>query len=764
MVARAFPESGGTPVDASASRAGWRRARGLGLTASAGALLIAWLLLPRPPLLDGVSFSREVFDRHGQRLAVTLSADDKFRLYTPLRDISPDLIAATLDYEDRWFGRHPGINPVSLARSAWGCVAGGQRRGGASTITMQLARLRFGLHTRTIPGKLRQIFCALEIERHYSKDDILEAYLNLAPYGGNLEGVGAASLAIFRKAPSVLTRYESLALSVIPQSPARRGPLRDRTNPDLEAAMWRRGGDEAAGFRVSLRGIPQPEAPHATRRILRETSGRAVTTTLDRDLQRLLLQQTTRYLQAQRRLDLRNAVVELYDWQKAELVAQIGSADFNDISIHGQVDGTRARRSPGSTLKPFVYALAMQEGLIHPDSLVLDAPRAFSGYNPENSDREFAGPLRASDALARSRNVPAVELTQKLQSPGLYGFLQSARVALPRPAAWYGLALPLGGAEVRMEDLVRLYAMLANHGEMGDKRLLTPESAFLTLEMLGRVPPPEGYSVHAPVYWKTGTSHGYHDAWSVGVCGPYVLAVWAGNFDGRANPALMGRTAAAPLFFQILESLENSGRLPPVPHLPPPGANLRQVELCAESGQLPEAHCRHRIQGWFIPGVSSITACVLHQEVIIDQASGLRLLADDGSRPVRREVFEFWPQDIEKLFFKAGLPRRKPPPFFPGQANLTAGNGALKIISPRPGSVYTRRADETARRELALRINGDPGTRRVFWFDGTRFLGSCGADQSLSWRPSAGPHQIIAMDQDGRQAEAQIRVEVFGGS
>ncbi|MEI8311394.1 MAG: penicillin-binding protein 1C, partial [Verrucomicrobiota bacterium] len=623
-----------------------------------GLILVAlvWLVLPKPPLLDGISFSREVFDRHGQRLAVTLSADDKYRLFTPLCDIPPELIAATLDYEDRWFGRHPGFNPVSLAHSAWCLVAGGDRRGGASTITMQLARLRFGLHTRTITGKLHQIICALEIERHYSKDEILEAYFNLAPYGGNLEGAGAASLAIFRKPPSALSRYEALALSLIPQSPARRGPHRDRENPVLQASLRRVGGAEAGDFRVTLRGIPKPEAPHYVRRVLRETSGRIVKTTLDRDLQRTLQQQAARYLQMRGRLDLHNAVVELYDWQKMELVAQIGSADFDDAAICGQVDGTRARRSPGSTLKPFVYALAMQEGLIHPSSIVLDAPRAFSGYNPENSDREFAGPLRASDALARSRNVPAVELAQKLHHPGFYDFLQSAQLELPRPGAWYGLSLPLGGAEVRMEDLVRLYAMLANRGVMGDTRLLTPESAFLTLEMLGRVPPPEGYSVHAPVYWKTGTSHGYHDAWSVGVCGPFVLAVWAGNFDGRANPALMGRTAAAPLFFQILETLESSGRLPSVPHIPPPGANLRQVELCSESGQFPEAHCRHRIRGWFIPGVSPIITCAVHQDVIIDPATGLRLLADDGIRAVRHEVFDFWPQDIEKLFAKAGPP------------------------------------------------------------------------------------------------------------
>lgn len=735
-----------------------------GILAGPGGLALvalAWLLLPKPPLLDGVSFSREVFDRHGQRLAVTLSADDKYRIYTPMGEVSPELVAAALDYEDRWFGRHPGVNPVSLARSAWCFAAGGGRRGGASTITMQLARLRFGLRTRTVAGKLRQIFYALEIERHYSKSEILEAYFNLAPYGGNIEGAGAASLAYFRKPASALSRHEALALSLVPQSPAKRGPLRDRENPALQEALRRRGGDEAAAFVVMSRGIPRPDAPHFVRRVLRETPARVVATTVDRDLQRDLQKLMARYLRSQNRLGLRNAAAELFDWQRMEIVAHVGSADFDDPAICGQVDGTRARRSPGSTLKPFVYALAMQEGLIHPDSIVLDAPRAFSGYNPENSDREFAGPLRASDALARSRNVPAVELTQKLRRPGLYEFLQSANLRLPKPAGWYGLALPLGGAEVRMEDLVALYAMLANGGADGARRLLAPEAAFLALEMLGKVPPPEGYALRAPVYWKTGTSHGYHDAWSVGVCGPYVLAVWAGNFDGRANPALMGRTAAAPLFFQILENLENSGRLPSVPHVTPPGANLRKVGLCSASGQLPEPHCKHLIQGWFIPGVSPIAKCAVHQEVLIDGVSGMRLAADDGTRPVRREVYEFWPSDIEKLFAKAGLPRRKPPPFLPGQTNLTTGAGSLKILSPLPGSVFTRRADAGGG-ELALQISGNSDTRKVFWFDGSQFLGSSSPDKSLRWLPSAGQHQLTAVDQDGRKAEAQIRVEVIG--
>ncbi|MEO7932786.1 MAG: penicillin-binding protein 1C [Chthoniobacterales bacterium] len=733
-------------------------ARTLQLLLTLGAL---WLLLPKPSLLDGISFSREVFDSHGQRLAVTLSADEKYRIYTPLRKIAPEVIRATLEHEDRYFETHPGFNPVSLVRAA-GRYMSGHKRGGASTITMQLARLRYGLHTRSIGGKLNQILHALELERHYSKEEILEAYFNLAPYGGNLEGVGAASLALFRKSPAEISKYEALALSVIPQSPARRGPLRDRENPALQAEMVRKGGSEAGQFCVIYRGMPATEAPHYVRSILGKSTGREVKTTIDRDSQRMLVEVTSSYLRTQQRLDLQNASVILFDWQKMQTVAHLGSADFSNRSISGQVDGARALRSPGSTLKPLVYALAMQQGLIHPDSILLDAPRSFAGYNPENSDREFAGPIHASDALARSRNVPAVELSSRLHEPDLYQFLGQCGVHFPKPATWYGLSLPLGGGEARLEDLARLYAMLARNGEMNGHQNLTPEAAFLTLEMLRKTAPPNGYTLHEPVFWKTGTSHGYHDAWSVGVCGPYVLAVWVGNFDGHANPALMGRIAAAPLFFQILETLENAGQLPSVPHLPPAGANLCQVELCSVSGQLPGSHCKSHRPGWFIPGVSPIETCAVHQEIFIDCESGLRLLTDQGSRPVRREIFEFWPSDIQKLFAKAGLPRRQPPPFAPTDQTLNATGSTLKIISPRAGTIYTRQSNGV--RELALRANFSPETKRLFWFDGAQFIGACAPEASLHWSPGAGAHQVVVIDQNGRQDVAKIQIEVVGNA
>src|SRR5438067_3265128 len=672
-----------------------------------------WFLLPKPPLLDGISFSQSVRDRNGNLLRLTLTSDQKFRIWTRLRDISPELIDATLRYEDKYFARHPGVNPIALLRSGMGLLRG-ETRPGASTITMQLARLRFHLQTRTPTGKLIQIVRALELERHYSKSKILEAYLNLAPYGRNIEGIGAASEIYFGKTAAHLTRPESISLSVIPQSPTRRALYANRDNRSLNAAQenWYDRAKVDLQFsarQFSARAETEREflAPHFVQQVLATEKGRdGVITTLDLQKQQLIERRIADYIRGNRNRGIQNAAALLVDVRTMDVLAQVGSAGFFNAQIQGQVDGTRSPRSPGSTLKPFIYALALDQGLIHPLSILSDAPRSFGDYNPENFDREFLGPIRATDALARSRNLPAVELASNLAHPTLYEFLRGAGIALPRSESLYGLALPLGGAEIKMEDLVRLYATLANNGELlplrrtrsktdiveqsanltgltgqvsktpncdraraAAKRILSPEAAFLTLEMLN-VPRPEinyaDSSNLAPVFWKTGTSHGFHDAWSIAVFNHYVLAVWIGNFDGRPNPAFVGRAAAAPLLFQIIDSLRASWPERIEPHLPPPGANLKRVEFCAVSGDLPEAHCPHRIEGWFIPGISPINTCDVHQEVLVDVATGLRVPIDDGTRQLRRDVYEFWPSDLLRLFERAGVARRLRPPFLPG--------------------------------------------------------------------------------------------------
>lgn len=744
------------------------------------ALAATWLALPKPPLLEGIDFSTRVRDRNGEVLRVTLTADQKYRVWTPLKEISPALIDATLKYEDKYYGKHPGVNPVSLLRATWNLIISRGSHAGASTITMQLARLRYHLRTRTFAGKLRQMVYALELERHYSKAQILEAYLNLAPYGRNIEGVGAATELYFSKSPARVTEAEAIALSVIPQSPTRRALVAGGENARVTNAQQRwysraiTKETPALTFRAEAQTRRSLIAPHFVQQALESRSLAAdVVTTLDLSLQQMLEKRVSDYIAQNRDRGIVNAAALLIDFNTMEVLAQLGSSDFSNVEIKGQVDGTRRPRSPGSTLKPFVYALALDQGKIHPLTLLKDAPHTFGDYNPENFDREFLGPIRASDALARSRNVPAVTLASELARPTFYEFLRDAEVPLPKPASFYGLSLPLGGAEVTMQDLVRLYAALANGGKLqplrrfrneprqkNNVRLFTPEAAFLTLDMLGQIPRPGLTSAEsarsAPVFWKTGTSHGFRDAWSVAVFDHYVLAVWIGNFDGKRNAAFIGRTAAAPLLFQIIDGLRAFQPSRPARHEPAPELNLKRVEFCAVSGQLPTPSCPHRTESWFIPGISPIATCEVHREILVDASTGLRVAQEDGTHAVKHEVYEFWPSDLLALFERAGVPRKLPPPFAPAIENelLSRGGHAPKINLPGTEMTVSRAPSDSP--GIPLRAETESGVRKLYWFADKTFLGTCDAHSVLTWKAVPGVYQLTALDDHGRSASRSV--------
>jgi penicillin-binding protein 1C len=322
-----------------------------------------------------------------------------------------------------------------------------------------------------------------------------------------------------------------------------------------------------------------------------------------------------------------------------------------------------------------------------------------------------------------------------------------------------------------MQDLVRLYASLANNGELRplryrrndpivkSRRVLSPEASFLTLEMLANVPRPEMNCADgnhsAPVYWKTGTSHGFRDAWSIAVFDHYVLGVWVGNFDGRSNPAFTGRTAAAPLLFQIIDSLRSTWSEPSSPHLPPPGANLKRVEFCALSGDLPNAFCTQHVEGWFIPGMSPIKTCDVHREILVDRASGLRVPIDDGTRELKREVYEFWTGEFLTLFEQAGVPRKIPPPFLPDTGSELAGRTghSPRIISPANKEIMIASA-----KTVPLRAKVDADVHEVYWFAGKKFIGQAGPDEFLGWDTVVGDYEITALDDHGRATSCNVIV------
>jgi penicillin-binding protein 1C len=774
-----------------------KRHRGIVALVFCIAAVILYIAIPRPLLLDGLSFSKAVYDRDGALLRLTLSEDDKYRLRTPLSKVSPLLIETTLLHEDRYFRAHPGVNPIALLRAIWQTYVVGERRIGASTITMQLARMRYGINSRSVAGKLRQILRALQLERHYSKDEILEAYLNLAPYGRNIEGAGAASLIYFKKQAKKLTIHESLTLAIIPQSPALRTPLKstDLGNAELTnarsmlAKRWVKTHSEDAD-KLSFLSLPMltspPSelpflAPHFVNAVLSNDNAN-ITTTLELGLQELLERRVKAYVERKRDRGISNAVAMVVDYRTMEVRAFVGSADFFNEEIEGQVNGARGKRSPGSTLKPFIYALAMDQGLIHPLTMLKDAPASYGAFNPENFDYEFAGPIKARDALIRSRNLPAIELSNKLSEPTLYDFLKAAGVKKLRDEEFYGLALTLGGAEMTMEELLELYAMLANkgvlrrlrmhkHGEdTMSLRLLSEESAFLVLDILKDNPRPGDAfrkawtSDNTPVHWKTGTSYGFRDAWSIAVFGPYVLAVWVGNFNGEGSPAFVGRSAAAPLLFEIIDAMKSREA-----DMPPPYKdgirNLKKVEVCAVSGGLPSVECPHTVTTWFIPGRSPIKGCEIHREVVLDADTGLRACGS-RTKKIKREVYEFWPSDLDKIFKQAGIPRRTPPPYSP-ECRLVgmAEKGIAPVItSPRRGIVYNIRAALEKKpdnnEKIALMAVTDADTVEVYWFIDERYLGKVQRNEPFFWQPEPGSFIVRVVDDHGRSNARNVEVVI----
>jgi penicillin-binding protein 1C len=739
---------------------------------------------PKPPLSALAPSSRSVHAANGDLLRLTLASDQQYRLWTPLQEISDPMQRAIILYEDRWFHWHPGVNPWALLRAAL-ATATGERRIGGSTITMQVARRMHALDTRSIAGKLQQILAALWLELRYSKRDILEAYLNYAPFGGNIEGIGAASRVYLGKSAQSLNVAEALNLAVIPQNPRKRlGPDGAGMQSDALreararlAAEWagqfsqdtRFADDNALQISFGSRSKLPFRAPHLVDFMLRESSERVVHSSIDLAQQAVLERVLGDYVKSSAGAGIHNASALLVDASTMQVKALVGSADYHNEAIAGQVNGVFGKRSPGSTLKPFIYGMALDQGLIHSASILKDAPRSYGAFSPENFDGRFSGPLSAQEALIRSRNVPAVELASHLSRPSLYDFLKLAGVRKMASESHYGLALVLGGGEVTMAELAQLYAMLANGGKWQELRyvnanpaqtlkpltLLSPAAAYITLDMLRQTPRPDTFAPARPaVAWKTGTSWGFRDAWTAGVFGRHVLVVWIGNFDGAGNPAFIGIDAAAPLFMRMVDALR-AERLDPGETAFIQPADLQRIEVCSASGDLPNDACRVRSQAWFIAGKSPIRVSTLHRSVLIDTRSG-KLACQPGPF-TRAEIFEYWPSDMAAVFQRAGMPLRQPPPGACGNEPDT--QGAPSIVSPLRGVVHMRRLSGVE--PVLLRAEAAATSSRLLWFVDNALIGNSKPGEPLEWTPpQAGKYLLRVVDSQGRSDSREIQFEL----
>lgn len=736
-----------------------------------------------------------VLDRHGNLLRGFLSPDQKRRWRLELEEISPELVASVLQHEDRWFHRHGGVNPAAVMRAAWGNMRAGRITSGASTITMQLARLTEP-RPRNFRSKLHQVWRALQYESLYSKDQILTMYLNLAPYGGNAEGVGAAAHIFFNKSAAELSWAEACQLAVLPQSPNRHDPVKEPENARLArnglaqnlmdaGVIDQQIHEEILSSPLPVRRWPSPfQAPHFSRWARGRHPGKpTLHTTLDAEMQRRTEEIVSSRVRQLRPLGINQGAVVILDSRTGEIAAMVGSADFTDEKSQGQVNGAVAPRSPGSTLKPIVYALAFDRGLKTPDVLIEDVPRWFADYSPKNYDGLFRGVVRCGDALRSSLNVPAVALSAELEQSnkgGLYTFLKQAGVeSLNQPSGHYGLTLVLGGGEVTLLELASLYGLLARQGvwlptrdllptksvKDPGRRLMGAGAAWLTMQELMGVkrPDPEalwqGTARHLDIPWKTGTSYGHRDAWSVGIAGPWVVAVWVGNFAGEGSPHLTGGEVAAPLLFSLIDGLAlkepgSWNRRPP---------EVDEHEICPLSGSPVGEYCGSGVMGYYLPGVSPSAPCTIHRAVEIDVLTGQTVCSRcRGDRLTEEQPVEWWPPQVVSYLVSGGLAL----PNIPAHNETCPAFGVSEapvITSPQRDSEYfLRRGVPLVDQAIVLEASFATSIRRVWWFADGVLLKEAGPGERVFYLPAAGRHEFTVVDDAGRAGAVVVLVRGGG--
>ncbi|WP_019408776.1 peptidoglycan glycosyltransferase PbpC [Pseudomonas psychrophila] len=762
-----------------------------GLLLMVALLWLADRLWPLPLPKDDLA--RVVLAEDGTPLWRFADANGVWRYPVQTDEVSPYYLEALLTYEDRWFYQHPGVNPLALGRAAWQNLSGGRVLSGGSTLSMQVARL-LDPHERTLPGKLRQLWRTAQLEWHLSKDQILNLYLNRAPFGGTLQGVAAASWAYLGKSPQQLTRSEAALLAVLPQAPSRLRPdrhperaqaARDKVLRRLaEYQVWPQAAvDEALEEPLLLAPRLEPSlAPLLARRLNRPHSPPLIRTTLDASLQRRL---EDLLLGWRARLpDHTSAAIIVVETETMAVRAYLGSVDINDARRFGHVDMINALRSPGSTLKPFLYGMAMDAGLIHSESLLQDVPRRYGDYRPGNFSMGFSGPVSASSALALSLNLPAVQLLEAYGPKRFAADLRNGGMSLSLPAlAEPNLALILGGAGSRLEDLVSGYSALARGGnsanlrlqpqdELVERRMLSPGSAWIIRRILsGQARPdrdPSAELVQRPsLAWKTGTSYGFRDALAIGVGPRYLIGVWIGRPDGTPVPGQFGLASAAPLMLQVHDVVSNRdsqrGIVAPVQPVP---STVGVAAICWPLGQplsKSDPNCRRQRFAWTLDHTTPPTLLAADQplgvglrETLWVDPQGLRV-GPQCPGAQQREI-AVWPSPLEPWLPRVERREARLPPAStdcpPPALNAVT---ALTIVGVREGDRLRRPAASQALLRLELSALGGDGRR--WWFLNGAPLGDSGHQETLNTtldRP--GRYQLSVLDESGQTARVEFSV------
>ncbi len=747
-----------------------------------GALLITFFFLNLLfPLPDQIEYSTIITDNKGDLVHAYLTRDEKWRMQTELGEVSSLLKKTIVQKEDRYFYRHPGVNPLALAKAFVKNIFRMKRTSGASTITMQVARA-LEPKRRTYLNKSIEVFRALQLEVKYSKDEILTLYLNLLPYGSNIEGVKAASWLYFRKSPDHLSLAEITALSIIPNRPS---SLVIGRNNDLivrERNRWLHQFAQEKLFTdkeiqdalheplTATRGAVPQFIPHLGYKFLK-TGQPNIRSTIDLNTQLKVEKLVEDYSRSIRYLGIRNAAVVVINNTTQQVVAYVGSANFLDTTDGGQVNGAAAVRQPGSTLKPLLYGMCIDEGLMTPKMVLTDVPVAYDGYAPENFDRKFNGYITMEYALEHSLNIPAVKSLHLLGKDKLVAKLAACNFRQVRKdQSKLGLSMILGGCGATLEELTGLYASFAHNGvwtapayRLGETKqphvqVISPAATYMINETLSKLNRPDfplswQATEHMPkIAWKTGTSYGKRDAWSIGYNNHFTVGVWVGNFSGTGVAELSGASTATPLLFRLFNTLDYNSDQEWFQQ--PDGCSIRTV--CSETGLLPGDNCTHRQTDYFIPLVSSNQVCSNVQEIMVSADEKISYCKSCQPRAgYKKKRYTLVAPEMEAYMTDNKIPYDKIPPHNPACEKIFK-EGAPVITFPSRDAEYliSRKNPEP----LQLICNTGSDVDKVYWYINNRFYKASPAHTKQFFVPEEGPVKISCTDDKGRNKDIWIQV------
>lgn len=751
---------------------------GIGLL---GLVLLFFLLNWIFPLRDKIEYSTIVTDNKGEVIHAYLTSDQQWRMKTELNEISPLLQKTIIAKEDRHFYSHPGVNPFAVIRAFFRNLTG-HHRSGASTITMQVAKM-LEPGSRNIFTKIRQAFRAFQLELKYNKKEILQLYLNLVPYGGNIQGVKAASLLYFNKSPDHLSLAEITALSIIPNNPGVLVIGRNNDRIITQRNIWlhrfanrniftkKEIEDALAEPLQAKRGAVPRYLPHLSYK-LKKTGGDIIKTNIDLNTQLKTEKLVQDYSRIQRLKNIRNAAVIIIDNRTHKVITYVGSADFKDTTDGGQVNGASAVRQPGSTLKPLLYGMCFDEGLLTPKTVITDVPVNYEGFAPENYDEKFNGYVTLETALEHSLNIPAVKCLKMLGYEKMIDKLASIHFKqIQKDRRKLGLSLILGGCGTTLEELTGLFSSFANDGKyfspafeqkdsvQSGKTVLSPAANFMINEVLSKISRPDfplswSATERMPkIAWKTGTSFGRRDAWSIGYNKNFTVGVWCGNFSGVGIADLSGANIATPLLFKIFNTIDYDSDEEWFKQ--PADCDIRQV--CSETGLIPGTHCTSITTDYFIPLVSSTRQCDNWQELMIspdEKISYCKACAPQTG--YKKKWYKIVEPEMQTWFEERQIAYQKIPPHNP-DCELIFKGSAPSIVFPVQGMEYIINRKDPEPLQLICKTAGD--VSKVYWYINNKFYKSSNVGEKQFFIPEEGPVKISCTDDKGRNRDIKISVK-----